>query len=77
LPCYADGFLAFFDKSRLIDDQDACRHAYRLSHELMIVPLRLLLMSVHITDEPRQPRIVLPSTWRAIGSMDFRASELN
>src|SRR5262249_6317629 len=52
---HADGVLPLFDKSRLIEHEDASRIAHRVGHELMVVPPHLLLIPAHITDKPLQP----------------------
>src|SRR5262249_37534398 len=77
LPGDPHGVRPLFDKPRLIEHQHALRVAHRLRRELMVVPEHLLLIPVHITDEPLQPTDRAPSTRRAMGSIDLRSSRLH
>ena len=77
LPCYPYGVRPLFDKARFIEHQHAFRIAHRLGDELMVVPQHLLLIPERVIDKSLHPPDGAPSTWRAMGSMDWRSSLLN
>src|SRR5213076_3148527 len=77
LPRHAHGVLALFDKARLIKHQHALGVAHLVRHQAMVCLAHLVFIPYVIAHAALHPRMLPPSTWSAIGSIDLRSRTLH